>query len=61
MRSAIHKSERATSEQSEMARERAVGEPLYAQTPPELESTLRPQQGRNVVWRWHMRRKTRAE
>jgi hypothetical protein len=46
---------------SEELLERGVGEPLRgpAQAPLAI-SQLRPQQGRNVVWRWHVRRRQRA-
>jgi hypothetical protein len=46
--------------QAEAPRERTVGEALYQQPAAGLATTLRPQQSRNVVWRWHMRRRQRA-
>lgn len=36
--------------------ERAVGEPRPLSSPAEP-SLLRPQQHRNAVWRWHVRRR----
>jgi hypothetical protein len=46
----------------ELLIERAVGEPAspvaQAVAPPrDAASLLRPQQTRNVVWRWHVRRR----
>jgi hypothetical protein len=45
----------------EVLRERAVGEPA-PEPPPrptrDAASLLRPQQQRDIVWRWHTRRRT---
>lgn len=41
--------------------ERGVGETLRASREGIPASQLRPQQGRNVVWRWHVRRRQRAD
>jgi hypothetical protein len=47
--------------ETELLLERAVGEPLLATPPePEASSHLRPQNGRNVVWRWQVRRRQRG-
>lgn len=43
--------------EAETLRERALGETGGPQPAPGLASTLRPQQGRNVVWRWQLRRR----
>jgi hypothetical protein len=59
-RSAIRGDKLAEAAQSEALVEREVGEPMGPQPLPGLATTLRPQQGRNVVWRWHLRRRQRA-
>jgi hypothetical protein len=46
--------------QAEGLRERAVGGEPYPQPVAGLATTLRPQQSRNVVWRWQLRRRPRA-
>lgn len=53
--------ETVSAAQAEVVMERAVGEPLLAAPGArEAESLLRPQQGRSVVWRWHVRRRRSA-
>lgn len=60
-RERARRGETAWPAQSELLMERAVGEPLQALHPEgETESLLRPQQGRNYVWRWHVRRRQRS-
>jgi hypothetical protein len=59
-RSAIPAGEQPEGDQAAALRERAVGEPPYPQPAAGLTTTLRPQQSRNVVWRWQLRRRPRA-
>ena len=59
-RSAIRGDKLAETAQAEALGEREVGEPMLPQPAPPLATTLRPQQGRNVVWRWHLRRRQRG-
>ena len=59
-RSTIRGDESAEAAQAEGLDEREVGRPLGQQPAPMLTTTLRPQQGRNVLWRWHLRRRQRA-
>jgi hypothetical protein len=56
----IPANEQLDGDQAEGLRERAVGEPPYPQPVAGLATTLRPQQSRNVVWRWQLRRRPRA-
>jgi hypothetical protein len=42
----------------EVLLERAIGD-MRSLTAPEEPSLLRPQQHRNAVWRWHVRRRQR--
>jgi len=51
--------EEALVKESELLLERAIGDALAAQ-PPDQSTLLRPQQSRNGVWRWQLRRRQRA-
>lgn len=56
VRAAVRHPEATTSEEALL--ERVVGE-LHPLTRSEEPSLLRPQQHRNAVWRWHVRRRPR--
>ena len=59
-RAAAHAEAPAGAGRAEALQELTVGEPLYPQPASGLATTLRPQQSRNVVWRWHLRRRHRT-
>lgn len=56
----VTRAEEALIKESELLLERAVGE-APAAPPTEQSTLLRPQQSRNGVWRWQLRRRQRAE
>ncbi len=51
--------EQAEDGQGETLRERGAGGTLYSQQAAAT-TTLRPQQSRNVIWRWQLRRRQRS-
>ncbi len=55
----VTRGEEALVKESELPLERTIGEAPAAQ-PPERMTLLRPQQSRNGVWRWQLRRRQRA-
>jgi hypothetical protein len=59
-RAGTQRGQLAMAEESELLLERAVGEPLAPPAPPVSFSELRPQQSRNGVWRWQLRRRRRS-
>jgi hypothetical protein len=61
MRQGAQRARQAPDELDDALRERALGDHLYLQPASELATTLRPQHTRNVSWRWHVRRRQRAE
>lgn len=61
LQGSARRGETVSAAQAEVLMERAVGEPIGAAAMArEPESLLRPQQGRAVVWRWHVRRRRSA-